>query len=592
MNHKAVYPGTFDPITLGHEDLIRRAARLFDTLVVAVADSSAKRPFFTRDERVDMARRVLINLMENSVKYTPPDGQLEAGASHEGEWVHMWVKDNGPGIPPAAQDRIFDKFTRLRGANKSGGLGIGLAFCRLAVVGHGGQIWVDATLRNQGDIDLSLYDVGSESAWKAQIQMQNSKTGAAVWDNDDHGAGTSGTFVNGTAPFQFVKSFSQVSGLTNLRFYRASPDPKIKTVVNGQSPTLVPSNSFASIAYAYLDDAYRIVNLPTNRVLVLLEDGNGTDRDYDDYVAILEGPSIVPPDPPGPASLSISGGTQVSAIPQGNSGNAVLATAGIGMDGGSIWIDGTLDVLGNGAMLTLYDVGSESHWINQIRLGNASGPDVVDLDDHFRGTGTTFTNGPAPYQVAGTVTQGSGIADFEFRRIDPTPEYQIVVNGQSPMMMVPGYDFASIALAYLSDSNQIVAGPTNRVLVLLEDGGTDRDYDDYVGILAVTTSPPSYPVSPNALAFGNVRKGTTSASKTVTITNYGSGSLAIGSIKLSGASPGQFAKTSQCPTSLPAGASCTVKVTFTPKFRSVTYATLDLTIGGELKIVGLYGTGT
>lgn len=54
-----VYPGTFDPITLGHEDLIRRAARLFDTVIVAVADSTAKRPFFTRDERVEMAREVL-----------------------------------------------------------------------------------------------------------------------------------------------------------------------------------------------------------------------------------------------------------------------------------------------------------------------------------------------------------------------------------------------------------------------------------------------------------------------------------------------------------------------------------------------------
>ncbi|MBI2295867.1 MAG: pantetheine-phosphate adenylyltransferase [Betaproteobacteria bacterium] len=59
MNHRAVYPGTFDPITLGHEDLIRRAARLFDTVIVAVADSTAKRPFFTRDERVEMAREVL-----------------------------------------------------------------------------------------------------------------------------------------------------------------------------------------------------------------------------------------------------------------------------------------------------------------------------------------------------------------------------------------------------------------------------------------------------------------------------------------------------------------------------------------------------
>ena len=59
MNHTAVYPGTFDPITLGHDDLIRRAARLFDRVIVAVADSSTKRPFFSRDERVEMAREVL-----------------------------------------------------------------------------------------------------------------------------------------------------------------------------------------------------------------------------------------------------------------------------------------------------------------------------------------------------------------------------------------------------------------------------------------------------------------------------------------------------------------------------------------------------
>jgi len=62
MNNKAVYPGTFDPITLGHEDLIRRAARLFETLIVAVADSGAKRPFLTRDERVEMAREALKSL--------------------------------------------------------------------------------------------------------------------------------------------------------------------------------------------------------------------------------------------------------------------------------------------------------------------------------------------------------------------------------------------------------------------------------------------------------------------------------------------------------------------------------------------------
>jgi len=93
----------------------------------------------------DMARRVLINLMENSSKFTPTGGELEIGARHEGDWVHMWVKDNGPGVSTIDQDRIFDKFTRLRGsANKSAGLGIGLAFCRLAVQGHGGRIWLES----------------------------------------------------------------------------------------------------------------------------------------------------------------------------------------------------------------------------------------------------------------------------------------------------------------------------------------------------------------------------------------------------------------------------------------------------------------
>jgi pantetheine-phosphate adenylyltransferase len=56
---KVVYPGTFDPLTRGHEDIVRRAARLFDRVVVGIADSAAKHPFFTTSERVEMAREVL-----------------------------------------------------------------------------------------------------------------------------------------------------------------------------------------------------------------------------------------------------------------------------------------------------------------------------------------------------------------------------------------------------------------------------------------------------------------------------------------------------------------------------------------------------
>ncbi len=56
---KVVYPGTFDPITCGHEDLIRRAALLFDEVIVAVADNQNKQSYFTLDERVNMAQQVL-----------------------------------------------------------------------------------------------------------------------------------------------------------------------------------------------------------------------------------------------------------------------------------------------------------------------------------------------------------------------------------------------------------------------------------------------------------------------------------------------------------------------------------------------------
>jgi pantetheine-phosphate adenylyltransferase len=59
MTIRAVYPGTFDPLTRGHEDLVRRASALFPDLVVGVADSRGKRPFFSLHERVDMAREVL-----------------------------------------------------------------------------------------------------------------------------------------------------------------------------------------------------------------------------------------------------------------------------------------------------------------------------------------------------------------------------------------------------------------------------------------------------------------------------------------------------------------------------------------------------
>ena len=62
MKRHAMYPGTFDPITNGHTDLVRRAAGIFDRVIVAIASNPNKTPLFTLEQRVDLARRVLADL--------------------------------------------------------------------------------------------------------------------------------------------------------------------------------------------------------------------------------------------------------------------------------------------------------------------------------------------------------------------------------------------------------------------------------------------------------------------------------------------------------------------------------------------------
>ncbi|WBV21527.1 pantetheine-phosphate adenylyltransferase [Pantoea piersonii] len=62
MSTKAIYPGTFDPVTLGHLDIVTRAAQMFNQVVMAVAASPSKKPMFTLEERVDLARSMVAHL--------------------------------------------------------------------------------------------------------------------------------------------------------------------------------------------------------------------------------------------------------------------------------------------------------------------------------------------------------------------------------------------------------------------------------------------------------------------------------------------------------------------------------------------------
>lgn len=91
-----------------------------------------------------MIQRVIINLLENAVKFTPSKGKIWVGAKRMNENMLFWVRDFGPGISQANQERIFKKFVRLQPIEKTQGLGLGLAYCHLAVQAHGGQIWVES----------------------------------------------------------------------------------------------------------------------------------------------------------------------------------------------------------------------------------------------------------------------------------------------------------------------------------------------------------------------------------------------------------------------------------------------------------------
>jgi PAS domain S-box-containing protein len=96
------------------------------------------------DVDADMIRRVLINLLENAVKFTPIRGKIWAGAQQGEDGVLFWVRDSGPGIPEGDRERIFDKYIRLSSEGSRKGFGLGLAYCRIAVEGHGGRIWVES----------------------------------------------------------------------------------------------------------------------------------------------------------------------------------------------------------------------------------------------------------------------------------------------------------------------------------------------------------------------------------------------------------------------------------------------------------------
>lgn len=90
-------------------------------------------------------RQVVVNLLDNALKYGPPEQTVRVELEREGTSARLAVIDQGPGVPPADRRRLFDPFVRLTHAGgTSGGSGIGLSVVRSLVQQHGGSVWVDA----------------------------------------------------------------------------------------------------------------------------------------------------------------------------------------------------------------------------------------------------------------------------------------------------------------------------------------------------------------------------------------------------------------------------------------------------------------
>lgn len=99
----------------------------------------------------DEMKQVLVNLLENALKYTAPGGKVQVSVAGEGEFVRVQVTDTGIGIPAKEMPRIFERFYRVDKARsrQMGGFGLGLSIARHIVENHGGQIGVES-IQDQG----------------------------------------------------------------------------------------------------------------------------------------------------------------------------------------------------------------------------------------------------------------------------------------------------------------------------------------------------------------------------------------------------------------------------------------------------------
>lgn len=133
------------PIALG--PLVRSTAETFAPLAASAGASLAVRAddHLVVDADAKALRQVLLNLLDNAIKYGDPGQTITVGCVKQGDAAHVWVDDEGPGVAPRDRERIFDAFWRTENASDSGvaGAGIGLSVVREIATLHGGAAWVE-----------------------------------------------------------------------------------------------------------------------------------------------------------------------------------------------------------------------------------------------------------------------------------------------------------------------------------------------------------------------------------------------------------------------------------------------------------------
>jgi two-component system, OmpR family, sensor histidine kinase KdpD len=110
-----------------------------------------------------LLEHVLVNLLENAAKYSPPETTIHVSARRRDHTVVVEVVDEGVGVPSADLERIFDKFSRVqRGDRQGAGTGLGLSICRGIVEAHGGHISARSPAKGNGTAFVITFPIEQE----------------------------------------------------------------------------------------------------------------------------------------------------------------------------------------------------------------------------------------------------------------------------------------------------------------------------------------------------------------------------------------------------------------------------------------------